>query len=248
MALLVNGEGILITEFDAELMRLQSALTELSMEMTPEDQKTRIIDSFIDELLLAQAAAAAGHSVSDEDVQARLDQLVIDMGGMDKLLEWQSANYYTDESLRVALKRQMVAAWQRDNIVEAVPLTAEQIHARQLFYKNEANAVIALKQLEDGVEFATLADQQDPTLGGDLGWFPRGMLTQPEVEEAVFALQPGETTGIIASSLGYHIVNVIEREPDHPLSTEARLMLQKAALEEWLDAARQNSTIELLVP
>lgn len=248
MALLVNGEGILITEFDAELMRLQSALTELSMEMTPEDQKTRIIDSFIDELLLAQAAAAAGHSVSDEDVQARLDQLVIDMGGMEKLLEWQSANYYTDESLRVALKRQMVAAWQRDNIVEAVPLTAEQIHARQLFYKNEANAVIALKQLEDGVEFATLADQQDPTLGGDLGWFPRGMLTQPEVEEAVFALQPGETTGIIASSLGYHIVNVIEREPDHPLSTEARLMLQKAALEEWLAAARQNSTIELLVP
>lgn len=248
MALLVNGEGILITEFDAEMMRLQSALTELSMEMTPEDQKTRIIDNFIDELLLAQAAAAAGHSVSDEDVQARLDQLVIDMGGMEILLEWQSANYYTDESLRVALKRQMYAAWQRDTIAEAVPLTAEQIHARQLFYKNEANAVIALKQLEDGVEFSTLADQQDPTLGGDLGWFPRGMLTQPEVEEAVFALQPGETTGIIASSLGYHIVNVIEREPDHPLSTEARLMLQKAALEEWLAAARQNSIIELLVP
>ena len=144
MALHVNGEGILITEFDAELMRLQSALTELSMEMTPEDQKTRIIDSFIDELLLAQAAAAAGHSVSDEDVQARLDQLVIDMGGMEKLLEWQSANYYTDESLRVALKRQMYAAWQRDNIAEAVPLTAEQIHARQLFYKNEANAVIEI--------------------------------------------------------------------------------------------------------
>lgn len=247
MALLVNGEGILLDEYDAELMRLQSALTELGMEMTPEEQKTRIIDNFVDELLLAQAAAAAGYSVSDEDVQARIDQLVTDMGGTDKLVEWQTANFYTDETLRVALKRQIYAAWQRDTLAEAVPLTAEQIHARQLFYKNEANAVIALKQLEDGVEFSTLADQQDPTLGGDLGWFPRGMLTQPEVEEAVFALQPGETTGIIASSLGYHIVNVIERKADHPLSTEARLMMQKAALEEWLANAKQGSTIEVFV-
>jgi len=248
MAVLVNGEGILLSEYEAELLRLQDALTELGMEMTPEEQQTRIVNNFVEELLLAQAAVAAGQQVSDEDVQVRIDQLAADMGGMEKLVEWQNANYYTDESLRVTLKRQMIAAWQRDSIAEAVPETTEQIHARQLFFKNEANAVIALKQLEDGVDFTTLAEQQDPTLGGDLGWFPRGMLTQPEVEEVVFGLQPGETTGIVASSLGYHIVNVIERDPAHLLSTEARLMLQKAALEAWLTAARETSTIEILVP
>lgn len=248
MALLVNGEGILVSEYEAELLRLQDALTELEMEMTPEEQKTRVIENFIDELLLAQAAAAAGHIVSDVDVQARIDQLVTDIGGIEKLAEWQNTNHYTDESFHAALKRQMAAAWQRDTLASAVPETAEQIHARQLFYKNEANAVIALKQLSDGVEFATLAYQQDATLGGDLGWFPRGMLTQPEVEEEVFTLQPGETSGIIASGLGYHIVHVIERETDHLLSTEARLMLQKAALAEWLSSARAVSTIEILIP
>ena len=248
MALLVNGEGILLSEYDAEILRLQDALTELNMEMTPEEQKNRVIDGFIDELLLSQAASNSGYVVTDEDVQTHIDQLVTDLGSMDKLIEWQNANHYTDESMRIALKRQLMAAWQRDNIAEAVPQTAEQIHARQLFYKNEANAVVALKQLEDGVDFGTLADQQDPTLGGDLGWFPRGMLTQPEVEEAVFALQPGETTGIVASSLGYHIVNVLERETDHPLSTEARLMLQKSALVSWLTDARSNSQIEILIP
>jgi len=248
MALLVNGEGIQLTEYEAELSRLQSALTELKQEMTPEDQKTRVLDNFIDELLLVQAAVEAGHPVSDEDVQARIDGLVSDLGSVEKLTEWQNANFYTDESLRVALKRAVAATWQRDAVTEAVPQTAEQIHARQLFFKNEANAIAALKQLESGIEFDTLANQQDPTLGGDLGWFPRGMLTQTEVEEVVFTLQPGETSGIIASSLGYHIVNVLERENDHPLSTEARLKLQREALANWLKQAREKSTIEIMVP
>lgn len=248
MALLVNGEGILVTEYEAELLRLQDALIELDMDMSPDEQKSRVLESFIDELLLAQAAAAAGHIVSDADIQARIDQLVSNMGGAEKLAEWQNTNHYTDKTFRSALKRQMAAAWQRDTLASAVPETAEQIHARQLFYKNEANAVLALKQLTDGVEFATLAYQQDATLGGDLGWFPRGMLTQAEVEEVVFTLQPGETSGIIASELGYHIVYVIEREPDHLLSTEARLMLQKAALADWLLSAREVNTIEILIP
>lgn len=248
LALRVNGEGILLSEYEAEVARLQAALTELGQKMTPEEQKTRITDNFIDELLLAQAAAEAGYVVSDEEVQTRIDTMVADLGNMDKLVEWQTSNGYTDESFRCQLKRAIAVAWQRDQITNSVPNTAEQIHARQLLYQNEANAVQALSQLNGGVEFSTLADQQDPVLGGDLSWFPRGMLTQPEVEEAVFALQPGETTGIIASSIGYHIVNVIERETDHPLSTEARLMLQQKALEEWLASARGKSTIEILVP
>lgn len=248
IALLVNGEGISVSEYESELLRLQDALTELEMEMTPEEQKSRVVESFINELLLAQAAAAAGHTVTDAELQARIDQLATDVGGSEQIAEWQNANHYTDDTFRAALKRQMAAAWQRDSIANEVPETAEQIHARQLFYKNEANAVIALKQLTDGVEFTTLAYQQDATLGGDLGWFPRGMLTQPEVEEVVFNLQPGEMSGIIASGLGYHIVYVIEREHDHLLSTEARLMLQKAALANWLSSAKAGSTIEILVP
>lgn len=248
VAVRVNGEGILLTEYEDELIRLQSALTELGQEMDPEEQKERILNNFIDELLLAQAAAKAGYTVSDDEVQARIDRMVNDLGGAQKLIEWQTANNYTDETFRVALKRAIAVAWQRDAIANSVPETIEQIHARQLFFKNEANAVAALGQLNNGVDFSTLAFQQDDVLGGDLGWFPRGVLTQPEVEEVVFAMQPGETSGIIASSLGYHIINVIEREAEHPLSAEARLMLQEQALDQWLESARAESAIEILLP
>ncbi len=248
LALRVNGEGILLTEYEAEIARLQSALTELGQEMSPEEQKERVLINFTDELLLAQAAAMAGYTASDEEVQARIDRMVTDLGSAEKLTEWQTTNGYSDETFRVALKRAIAVAWQRDAIVNSVPETAEQIHARQLFFKNEANAIAALGQLNNGVEFSTLALQQDDVLGGDLGWFPRGMLTQPEVEEVVFTMQPGETSEIIESSLGYHIINVIERETEHQLSTEARLMLQEKALNDWLETARADSTIEILIP
>lgn len=248
MALRVNGEGILLTEYEAELARLQAALVELGQEMTPEEQKERILGNFIDELLLAQAAAKGGFTASDDEVQARIDRMIADLGGVEKLTEWQNANGYTDETFRVALKRAVAVAWQRDAIANSVPEVVEQIHARQLFFKNEANAIAALAELTNGVDFTTLALQQDDVLAGDLGWFPRGVLTQPEVEEVVFGMQAGETSEIIKSSLGYHIINVIEREAEHPLSTEARLILQEKALNDWLEAARAESTIEILVP
>ncbi len=248
MALKVNGEGILLTEYEAELVRLQSALVEVGEEMTPEEQKQRVLDNLVDGLLLSQAAAESGFTVTEAEVQSRIDRMVADLGGMEKLVEWQTLYGYTDVSFRASLTRSIAVAWQRDEIINAVPQTAEQIHARQLIYQTEGNANEALIELNNGVDFTQLAEAQDPILKGDLGWFPRGFLTQPVVEEAVFALQPGQTTGVIKSDIGYHIVNVLERETEHPLSIEARLMLQEKALTEWLDQARESSNIEVLVP
>ena len=113
--------------------------------------------------------------------------------------------------------------------------------------RDEDNAAYAYAQLQSGYDFETLAFEYDYQLGGDLGWFPRGMLTQPNVEEAVFALQPGQYTEVIKSNIGYHIVYVIEREMEHKLSVESRRMMQEKALQAWLEAARAASTIEILV-
>lgn len=248
LALKVNDEGILLSDYQAELARLQQALTELGQEMTPEEQKDRVIINFVDEALLAQAAVQAGFSVSDEQVQERIDKLITDLGGAEKLAVWQTTYGYTPESFFAALKRSILASWQRDQIINSVPEAMEQYHARQLFYQDEANAVDALTKLQDGVEFDKLAELQDPTLKGDLGWFPRGILYQPEVEEAVFKLNAGETSGVVKSQIGYHILNVIEIDPEHPLSIEARRILQEAKLNEWLAASRAVSTVEILVP
>lgn len=247
MALQVNGEGILQSEYDAQIARLQMALSETGTEMTPEQQKERITSNLIDELLLSQAATAAGFSISDAALQQRINTLINDIGGQDKFNEWLSTYNYTEESFRNELRRSILVAWQRDQIIESVPQTADQVHAYQLLYQDMDNAQAALNQIKAGTKFSTLAEVQDPTLGGDLGWFPQGTLTQPEVEAAAFALQPGEISDVIQSSIGFHIILVAERDAEHPLSTEARRKLQELKLDEWLQTSRDASTIEIFV-
>ena len=247
MALRVNGEGILLSDYQAELGRLQQAQTELAQVTTPEEQRDRVINNYVDQLLLAQAAGQNNFSVDDATLQARIDKLTSDVGGADKLAAWQSANGYTPDSFKSALRLEILATWQRDQIINAVPTTAEQIHALQILFQDEANSQDALQKLKDGTKFADLALTYNPTTGGDLGWFAAGTLTQPEVDAAAFALQPGEYSDVIKSAIGYHIIYVIDRDPQHPLSVDGRRILQEAALTKWLEAARAASSIEILV-
>lgn len=248
MALRVNGEGILLSDYQAELARLIQAETAQNAVSTPEEQKNLILQDYIDHLLLAQAAAQNGYNVDDATLQAHIDKLANDIGGMENLTTWQANNGYTMESFKNAERLEMMAIWQRDAIINAVPTTAEQIHALAITVQDEINANDAYQKLQNGTDFAELALLYDPTLGGDIGWFARGTLTQPVVDEAVFALQPGQYTAVIKSEIGYHILYVLDRDPQHTLSKDGLRLLRNAALIKWLEDARAASTIEILVP
>lgn len=247
MALIVNGEGITLAEYQAELSRMQQADSAEGSTATLQEQHDRLIADLTEQLLLAQAATQAGYVVDDATLQARIDKLAADMGGVDKLQAWQATYGYSDESFRNILRREMLVTWQKDQICNGVPTTADQVHARQILVQDEGNANSYYQQLQNGSDFATLAYTLDPTTGGDLGWFPKGYLTQPEVEAAAFALEPGQYSTVIKSALGYHIIFIIERDANHPLSIDARRALQQIALNEWLQTAKSAAKIDILV-
>ena len=101
-------------------------------------------------------------------------------------------------------------------------------------------------------DFATLAKtySQDTSTrgsGGDLLFFPRGTLMVPEVEEVAFALQPGQFSGVVTSSLGYHIVQVIERDPARPVSPENLHLLQDRALQEWIEGLWAQAVVQRFI-
>ncbi len=247
LAARVNSQGILLADYQAELARFQAALTETGQTATDEEARQRVVDSLVDEMLLAQAAAAGGYQAGDADVQNSLDRMSQKLGGTDALGAWMQKNGYTEESLRRAVSRSLAAAWQRDQILAAVPTSAEQIHARQILVLNKETADSVYNNLQSGADFATLAKQYDAATGGDLGWFPRGYLLQPAVEEAAFALQPGQYSPVVQSEIGYHIVEVIERE-ERPLAPDALQALQRNAITDWLNQRRAESQIEVLLP
>lgn len=70
------------------------------------------------------------------------------------------------------------------------------------------------EDLRSGVDFAELArkysDDGSARDGGDLGWTTRGSFV-PEFEAAAFQLEINETSDIIETEYGYHIIQLMER-------------------------------------
>jgi peptidyl-prolyl cis-trans isomerase D len=106
----------------------------------------------------------------------------------------------------------------------------ERVHAEHILLKTagkpatddakiRAQAADLLKQIQGGANFEELArknseDTGSAAKGGDLDWIERGQ-TLPEFERAAFSLKPGETSGIVKTEVGYHIVRVIAHEEAH---------------------------------
>jgi peptidyl-prolyl cis-trans isomerase D len=85
--------------------------------------------------------------------------------------------------------------------------------------KIRAQAEDLLKQIKAGANFAELAKKssQDPTSavkGGDLGWVSRGQMVK-NFEDTVFSLKENELSGIVTTDYGFHIIQVLERQPPH---------------------------------
>ncbi len=243
MAVTINGESITQEEFDAELARYQQAQTELGVTVSAEEAAQVVLDDFIDQTLLAQNAILSGYVVDDATLQARIDALAAQVGGAEALAAWQADNGYTEAGFRSALRRQMAAAWTRDQIIASVPTIAEQVHVKQILFYNANDAQTVYALLQSGWDFNAVAEQYDPLTKGELGWFPRGYLDHPSIEEAAFALQPEEYSAVVESSVGFHILYLEERDPVRPLSSDALLTLQERALQDWLTQRRNESTI-----
>lgn len=244
LAAMVNGEMITMGEFQAELARYKTAQRETASPLDMSHEKI-VLDDMINQVLLSQGAQQAGFEVGDNLIDERWNKLVDEAGGERDVMGWLAENGYTVESFRSSLARAIAAAWMRDEILDAVPNTVEQVHARQILLYNLEQAQEILDQLESGNDFATLAETFDPVLSGDLGWFPRGYLPYVELEQAVFDLQPLEYSEIVETPLGFHILQLIERDPERELDPDAKISLQGNALQDWLAERRKMSDIDI---
>jgi peptidyl-prolyl cis-trans isomerase D len=74
----------------------------------------------------------------------------------------------------------------------------------------------AARRIADGEDFATVAKEvsEDTSAadGGDLGSFGRGRMVAP-FEEAAFALEAGQVSGVVESPFGFHLIQVYEKAP-----------------------------------
>lgn len=240
-AAVVNGDLITLAEFQEELARYKAAV---NRELTPEDQEI-VINDLINLTLLAQAAKSEAYQVSDTALEERITALDTEDQPLD---DWLAAHGFTAESFRTYLKRALEAAWMRDEIIADVPFEMVQIHAQQMLFYDLAAAESILEELEEGKDFSQLASTYDPQTEGDLGWFPPNFLTLPELDPVLFNLDIGETSDIIETQIGYHIIKVLEKEENRPLDPAIRQILQEKEIDSWLERRWKLSTIEITLP
>ncbi len=140
------------------------------------------------------------------------------------------------------------------HILLKIPTDADTATRAKIRYRAE-NIAREMSKADDE-EFATRAKEvsQGPSAprGGDLGWFQRGQMV-PEFEKKVFAMKEGETSGIVETQFGLHIIRLIERRHVDPNSFEAHRERIKETLlnidmqervPRWLAGLKARATIE----
>jgi len=251
LAARVNGAPITVEALQREVLRYEVAQTALGSDLGAlGDYRAVVLEDLIRRELIVQAAARQGVQVDEAQVQAAYDRAVQAAGGPEAFEAWLAAQPYTPDELRRDLRAALLAQALAP-VVAPVPDAAEQVHARHILLASQEEAETVLALLQGQSDFADLARRYSRDLstrlnGGELGWFQRGALAAPEVEDAAFNLQPNETSGIVPSALGFHIVQTLERDPARPLDPAALAARRQQAFADWLSAERAGAAVELL--
>ncbi len=215
-----------------------------SLGITTEDAAEEILESWVREQLILTAAEESNIALRP-DVAAVIEQTVNQI-----ILE----SYITDLLDGVEVSRLEV-----ENYLDVWGETYTlEYNIRHILLPDEVLATSVLSRLSTGESFTTLASQfsvgPSAPSGGALGWMSRGMAS-PDFMEAVCQLSSGEISGVIKTSMGYHIVQLMEKAPiSTPLTSDQILELatmelvsakQEILLVDMLDELREDHIVNV---
>lgn len=235
----------------------------------------QVLDELILVRLVEQEADAQGVAVTQEDVDAEIEVIAAQLGGMEQLefiLMQQGATIdrLAQDIERNVMIHRLIAPQVtvtdeevRQFFDENEELFAqpEQVRARHILVDTREEAEELRQQLLDGADFAGLAraHSKDPgsgAAGGELGWFGRGVMVAP-FEQAAFALAVGDISEPVQSSFGYHLIKVEDRVEaqeavfDDEIAGRIRDALVEEKVQEqlgpWLQALRIGADVEILI-
>lgn len=206
--------------------------------------------------LVKQAALEFNISVSNEEIdQAIKDSIVspddkdkVDNAEIQKRLKQLLSNLKIDEAFFREVEANTI--WRKklqEKLESQVPTKSEQVKLSDILLDDDVTAADVHAKLEKGEDFAALAkefskDEATKEKGGDMGWVPRGLY--PDLEETAFGLPKGTPSQPIATSSGYYIFLVTEKEASKPIAEDTLKILKSRALGNWLQETREKNRLE----
>ena len=228
----------------AELSEMTRNLPQQLQGMSPDQLYPILLDQLVDQRAMAIAAKKQG-LLNDPTVQKR-----IEIGTEQVLQAALITKTVGPEISEDAIK----AAYQKNYANQP---GVEEIHARHILVKTEAQAQDIIKQLDNGADFAKLAQKYstDPgsVNGGDLGWFKKTDMV-PEFANAAFAMKDGQISQTpVHSQFGWHVIQVLGHRVD-PAPTLAQVhdkirnQLIQQGIHNLLTSVRSQVTIKEYAP
>ncbi|MDD5644688.1 MAG: peptidylprolyl isomerase [bacterium] len=249
----VNGRKITAGDFR----------NKLKVSVTPsayddEEVRKQVIESMIINSLIYDLALEKGID-KDEELLERIEdikksmasQIFIEREVIDKiaLTDKDARQYYNEHSEEFVVPERIKAS----HILIQLPEDADD----DVKKKAKKVAEDTLKRLKKGEKFDVLAEElsdcPSSKRGGDLGFFALGQMV-PEFESAAFELEVGETSQVVETRFGYHIIMVTDRQETEKIDFDEnkdrikQVLLQKKrndVLQKWLEDIKSKADIKI---
>ena len=257
LAALVNGQPIASDEYQRQVAQVEAFFEQEGLDPQSEEGQERlaqarrqVLEQMIDQELIRQAATEMGVSVSEAELESSVQDIIAQSGGEEQFNQSLQATGTTYDDFRQMLLDQLLSEAVYVAVTASINSVAEQVHMRHILMGTRERAEEVLARLEAGEDFAYLAKEYSEDIssrerGGDVGFFPRGVMP-PEVEEVAFGLEVGDVSDVVESQFGFHIVQVLERE-EREIAVEVFENLRQQTFMQWLQDRRESAEIERFV-
>ena len=229
--------------------------------------QAQILSQLVVSELLEQWADDLGLDATDEEVAEERESLITEIGGQEAFDQAVEQSGLSEEDVNLQIRQRVlqnkiseevggekevtdaeIEAFYNEN---AEARFGEKATARHILVKGKAKADQLFKQIQDGGDFAKLAEKEstDPgsaAEGGKLPPFSPGQMVPP-FDKAVFSSEVGELVGPVKTQFGYHIIEVLEKTPGKTLeeaTEEIRDELSQSGAGEELQAELTKRTKE----
>lgn len=211
----INGEAITKQELYDAMVKQNGA---------------EVLDVLIADRILILELQKKNLSISDEEVQAKLEKTIEQYGGIEQFEQMIASYGYTMDSIKKDLRTNLAATkLLGDQITvaeediksffeqnKAYFDQPEQVEASHILVDSEEKAKEVKAKLAAGGDFAALAkeyskDESNKDNGGQLGFFGKGDMVK-EFEDAAFALEIGKISELVKTEYGYHIIKVTNKK------------------------------------
>lgn len=210
----------------------------------------------LDDAALAQVLAAQGYTLGNYKTDLR--RQLLRLRAVNQLVAPKVT--ITDEDIKarydeMARRSASVSAVKLSHMLFKLPDHATE----QQLAEAKEKAAKAMERVKAGEEFAKVAadvseDVGTKATGGELGWFQRNSLANPEWEPIVFAMEKGDIRGPVTGPQGMHVFFVSEvkksdlkpfGEMKEQLSRELRRREMDKQTATWIEELRKKAYIDL---